>query len=89
MKIKKGYNLRTVAGEKIVIPLADESRKNQGIFKLNDEGASLFNLFKNGGEISDGAKLLSESYGITLKQAEQDVSEFVELLNQFNMLEEE
>ena len=88
MKIKNGYNLRTVAGEKIVIPLADESRKNQGIFKLNEEGASLFLLFQQGAELSDGAELLIETYGASMEQAESDVKDFVDVLKQFNMIDE-
>lgn len=88
MKIKKGYNLRTVAGENIVIPLADESRKNHGIFKLNEEGSSLFKLFQQGAEVSDGAKLLAEKYEIPFEQAEQDTIDFVDILRKFNMVEE-
>lgn len=88
MKIKKGYNLRSVAGEKIVIPLADESRKNQGIFKLNDEGGELFKLFQNGAEIADGVKLLCSKYCVNEKDAETDVEDFVEVLRKFEMLED-
>lgn len=88
MKIKKGYNLRIVAGEKIVIPLADESRKNQGIFKLNDEGGDLFKLFQNGAEVADGTNLLCSKYGVPEEIAEADVKDFIEVLKRFEMLED-
>lgn len=87
MKIKKGYNLRTIAGEKIVIPLGAESRKNHGIFKLNDEGAELFELFQEGTELQDAVKLLTENYGVSEDEAKNDVSDFVNLINQFDMFE--
>lgn len=87
MKIKKGYNFRTIAGENIVIPLGVESRKNHGIFKLNEEGAKLFELFKNGAEIDDAVKLLVENYSVSEQQARDDVNGFVELIKQYDMFE--
>ena len=88
MKIKKGYSFKVVAGENIVVPLADESLKTQGIFKLNPQAAKLFELFLNGAEISDAVKLLTETYGISEYQAQADASEFVELLKSYNMIDD-
>lgn len=87
MKIKKGYNFRTIAGEKIVIPLGAESRKNHGIFKLNDAGAKLFELFQKGAELEDAVKLLTENYGVSEDEAKSDVNDFIDLINQFDMFE--
>lgn len=87
MKIKKEYKVRTVAGEKIVVPLGEESKVNRGVFKLNKEAACLFEIFSDKIDKQNGIKALVENFGADETQAEIDVSNFIQMLVDFNMVE--
>ncbi|MGN1134383.1 MAG: PqqD family protein, partial [Oscillospiraceae bacterium] len=88
MKIKTDYSLRKVAGEYIVVPLAEESKRVHGIFNINEVGAKLFELYQNGAESADGVKLLMDTYGIDEATATADNNDFVELLKKYELLED-
>ncbi|MDO5125063.1 MAG: PqqD family protein [Ruminococcus sp.] len=89
MKIKDGYKLKHIAGEDIIIPLADKTKLVNGIFRLNEQGVELFNIFSESGATKDdAAKYLIDTYGISYEQATEDVEEFVQMLKKFNMIED-
>ncbi|MGN1114186.1 MAG: PqqD family protein [Oscillospiraceae bacterium] len=88
MKIKNDYNLRKVAGDYIVVPLAEESKRIHGIFKINEVGAKLFELYQKGAEADEGVKLLIDTYGIDEDTASTDNKDFIELLNNYEMFED-
>ncbi|MBQ9374732.1 MAG: PqqD family protein [Ruminococcus sp.] len=88
MKIKDGYKLRQVAGEDIVVPLADKTKKANGIFRLNKQASELFNVFSSDSTAQDAIDFLTENYGISTEQAESDVNDFIDMLRKFDMLDE-
>lgn len=88
MKIKNKFKLRQVAGEDIVIPLADKSEQSNGIFRLNEEAAGLFRIFLNGINEQDGISFLVDNYGISHEEAGSDVRDFIDLLKKYDMIEE-
>lgn len=88
MKIKDGYKLRQVAGEDIVVPLADKTKQANGIFRLNKQAAELFSIFTDDSSVDDGVSFLKKTYGITDEEARADVSDFVDMLRKFDMIDE-
>ncbi len=88
VKIKKGYKLRKVAGEYIVIPLTDTAKTVNGIFRLNNEASGLFKLFLTEKSVDDGVKHLVDNYGISEEQALSDVKDFIDVLENYDMIEE-
>jgi hypothetical protein len=53
MKIKKGFMLRKVAGENVVVAIGEASKSLNGMIKLNDTGAFVWNLLKDGASKED------------------------------------
>ena len=77
MKIKKGYILREVAGNYIVVAVGDAVKNFNGIINLNETGAVLWNFYSEEHTVDEGvAKLLSE-YEVAEEIARRDVEHFV------------
>lgn len=87
MKIKNEYKVKTVAGEKIVVPLGKESQVNRGVFKLNEEAACLFNIFIKKIDNGAGVNALVENFGADESSAKKDVEDFIQMLIDFKMVE--
>lgn len=76
MKIKKGFVLRSVGGENIVVPVGAMSKQFHGMINLNETGALLWNFYCEEHSVDDGvAKLLSE-YEVEEELARRDVEHF-------------
>ena len=69
MKIKTGFVLRRVLDEAIVIPSGEASKSFNGMIKLNDTAAAIWEAIEAGKSREEIAKGLSEEYGITLEKA--------------------
>ena len=80
MKIKKGFVLRKVGGENIVVPVGEMSKSFHGMINLNEAGGFLWNFFlKEHSEEEAVAALLGE-YEVSREEAERDVERFAEIL---------
>ena len=80
MKIKKGFVLRKVGGENIVVPVGEMSKSFHGMIKLNETGGFLWNFFlKEQSEEEAVAALLGE-YEVSREEAGRDVERFAEIL---------
>ena len=78
MKIKKGFVVRKVAGENIVVPVGGMSKTFHGMIKLNDTGNFLWNFFlKDHTEREAVEALLSDR-----STAEADVEKFSAILRE-------
>ena len=77
MKIKKGFILRKVANENVVMPIGKASMLLNGIIKLNESSVLLWNLLKDGAEKADLVAALQNEYSIDAAQAEQGVEAFL------------
>lgn len=86
MKIKKGFILRNVGGQNVVVAIGAASRSFSGIIRLNETGKFLWEQLsdeKNEGELC--AALLSE-YELSEEKAQEDVSAFVQKLKEAQLL---
>lgn len=88
MKIKKNFILQEVANEYLVVPIAEEADRLNGIIRLNETGAFLWNCLETGvNDTIEIEELLLQKYDIEQNRAHKDVSSFVERLSFLGCLE--
>ena len=85
MKIKKGFILRKVGGESVVVPVGEMSKKFHGMINLNETGGFLWEFFTQDHTQEEAVEALLGEYDVERELAEKDVAKFVEILveNQF------
>lgn len=77
MKIKKGFVLRNVGGENVVVPIGEMGKKFHGMINLNESGAFLWTFFTEEHSVDDAVKALVAEYEIDEETATKDVQAFV------------
>ena len=70
MKIKKGFLMREVAGENVVIAVGEAAKSFKGMIRLNPSGAFLWQLLeKDTDEISVDKTFVADQSPLTLEKA--------------------
>lgn len=87
MNIKKNYVLRKVANNWIVLPLGEAAVEFGGMLKLNDSGAMLWDVLKQGGDREALVNALLEEYEVSAEEARADVDAFLKKLIQAGCME--
>ena len=87
MKLKKNFVLRQVAGAYMVLPLGQATVSFEGMLKLNDSGALLWNALKKGADLDGLVNTLTAEYEVSEAQARADVKEFLDKLARVGCLE--
>ena len=77
MKIKKGFVLRSVGGENIVVPVGAMSKQFHGMINLNETGALLWNFYNEEHSVDEGVEKLLSEYEVEEEIARRDVEHFV------------
>lgn len=74
MKIKKGFELRSICGENIIISLGKENINFTKVITLNESAADVWKALV-GKEFTeaDAVKVLLDIYEVTEEQASKDV----------------
>ena len=88
MKIKKGFVLRDLAGQYVVVPVGAASKKFNGIIYLNETGSFLFNALSKKLTEEELVNTLLNEYDIDEATARSDVKEFLDNLRKANLLDE-
>ena len=88
MKIKEGFILRKIADADIVVPIGNNIADFNGIITLNETAVFLWKLLKDGAEQPDMVEALMKEYEISRELAQTDIDNFVERLNQSDLLME-
>jgi len=86
MKIKKGYALRSIAGENIVVPVGSKNIDFKGMITLNDSGAFLWRLLETEKTQEELLSAMLQEYDIDESAAEEDLKEFIDMLNNAGIL---
>lgn len=86
MKLKKGFILREVAGETVVIPSGNDLDLNMMI-TLNGTGKFLWERLEKGALIDDLVDAVCGEYEVTHERARAAVCAFIEKLNDNGFLE--
>lgn len=89
MKIKDGYILREVAGNNIIVAVGGESVTFDGIKTLNETGAFLWRNIEKGMNEESLVKVMLEEYEVDEETAKADVKEFILLLINNGLVENE
>ena len=80
MKIKKGFVIRKVGEESLVVPVGAMSKTFQGMIKLNVTGEFLWNFYTTEHSIDDGVEALLDAFDVEEDLARTDVTRFVDTL---------
>lgn len=87
MKIKKGYLVKEVAGQNVVVSTEKREVDFDYIIHLNDTAKLLFeSLMENDLSVDDLVKILTDNYEVSEEEALSDVEAFVEMLKLHNIL---
>lgn len=87
MKIKKGFVIRVVGGESVVVPVGELSKTFHGMINLNETGAFLWRFFTEEHTVEEGVDALCGEYEVARELAQMDVEKFVEILTQNGFVE--
>ncbi len=87
MKIRNGFMLRKVGGQNVVVAVGAASRDFNGIIKLNETGAFLWELLKSERTPEELTEALLAEYDIDRETAAVDVETFVERLSRAELLD--
>lgn len=87
MKIRNGFMLRKVGGQNVVVAVGAASRDFNGIIKLNETGAFLWELLKSERTPEELTEALLAEYDIDRETAAADVETFVERLSRAELLD--
>ena len=80
MKIKKGFVLRRVMGNYVVVAVGEASRSFRGMIKLNPTAAEVWKGIDKGLSVSEICDAICEEYDVERSVAEADVNKVVEEL---------
>ena len=80
MKIKKGFVIRVVGGESVVVPVGEMSKNFHGMINLNETGAFLWRFYTSEHSIEEGVDALCGEYDVERERAQADVEKFAEIL---------
>ena len=86
MKLKKGFVLREVAGETVVVPVEAELNFN-GMITLNEAAKVLWNILENETSTEELVKAILSEFDVDEKTAQNDVDAFVQKLKGLDFLE--
>ena len=88
MKIKKGFVLRRVMGNYVVIAVGEASRSFRGMIKLNDTAAAVWKGIEKGLSTSDICDAICEEYDVERSVALADVEKVVSELTENGFITE-
>ncbi len=88
MKIKDGYILKDVAGEKIVIATGEQKLNFNGVMTFNSVGADVFNMLDGTNSVEDIANKISQDYGVSVERVKTDVENLIKKMKEHNLLDE-
>lgn len=88
MKIKKGFTLRTMMGQNIVLAEGNNADNYGKIISLNNSAAMLWEELKGRSfDVDDAADLLVSKYGIDRARATADAEYFINLMDEKGLLD--
>ena len=80
MKIKKGFVLRVVGGESVVVPVGALCKTFHGMINLNETGAFLWKFFTEEHSAEEAIDALCSEYEVDRERAGIDVDKFISIL---------
>lgn len=87
MKIKKGFVLRVVGGENVVVPVGALCKTFHGMINLNETGAFMWKFFSQEHTLEEGIEALCAEYDVDRERAVTDVRKFADVLIENGFIE--
>lgn len=82
MKIKKGFIIRKLGTEHMVVAIGQASKEFSGMIKLNDTSALLWNALVDEATEDELVALIVNTYeDVTEEEAKADVKEFLDTIS--------
>ena len=88
MKIKKGFLMREVAGENVVIAVGEAAKSFKGMIRLNPTGAFLWKLLEKDTDEATMVSAMLDAYETDKETAENDIRAFVGSIRAAGLLDE-
>ena len=88
MRVSDQFILRTIADEKLLIPVGEAAIHVKGLISLSESGALLYDKLKDGCSREDLIAALTAEYEVSIDEAAQDTDAFLNQMRQLNMLVE-
>lgn len=88
MKLNKDFVIRKIAGDTILVPIADMAKKYNGLIAINDVTEFIWNMLaqdKTSSEIVTA--IMKEFEGSSRQEIMNDVNEFIQILVEHKILE--
>jgi hypothetical protein len=86
MKIEKEYILREIAGDYIIVPVGKAALEFNGMITVNETGAFLWKQLTKDTTKEELVHAMLEEYEVSEDEARIDIEEFLQLLQQNNIL---
>ncbi|MDO4562425.1 MAG: PqqD family protein [Clostridia bacterium] len=86
MKIKKGFSVRRVADNYMVIATGESRVNFNSMMTLNESGAFLFEKLAEGVRRDELVDALCAEYSVEREVAEKDADEFLDSVRRANLL---
>ena len=88
MNLKEGYVLRTVMGQTVVVPIGENSKKFNGMIKLNKTGTDIWNGVADGLSEEEIAEKLMEKYdGVDMETALRSTRKIIAQMKDAGIIE--
>ena len=80
MKIKKGYLLRRLADDWVVVPIGDTSLDFSRMMRVNETGVFIWEMLEVEREREDLVSAILEQYNMDRDTVEKNLNEFLQAL---------
>ena len=88
MKIKNGFVIRKVGGERVVVPVGEMSKTFHGMVRLNETGAFLWKKLSEADiTLDELVDAMLKEYEVDRETAAQDAARLVEQFSENGILE--
>ena len=88
MRLKDGFVLREIAGQRIVIALGEASQKFHGMINLNETSGFIWKCIENGMSEEEITEKIVEEYEVNYEKANCDIKKVVLKLEKLGVLED-
>ena len=88
MKIKSGFIVRSVGGNRMVVATGERSRQFGGMIRLNESGGFLWNCLKEDVDAAALVQALLGEYDVDEATAKADVEGFLNTLRTAGVLDD-
>lgn len=86
MRIVSGFIVREIVSQTVAVPSGESAHRLSGLVSLNESGRFLFELLQTEQTEDSLVQALVDAYEIDTATAQQDVSDFLDLLRDNDLL---